>query len=235
MTQRFILYFFISLFLALVVWSCVDIPSSGELPPDYKATVRFINVATDVGAGVVRIDGVAKGSSLSLRDASPYYSDVAAGGRKLRFGSDTLVQNVRFLSNEQHTVLIVPLSGTTRFLNLDEGYNFRNNAKAGVAQVRFINAAQGSSSVSFRDSAASGNELAARGYVIDGGYTDVRPGNHNIYAISAGGDTATFNGDFASGRRYTIVATRSGGSLQISRFTERQYGLTKAGSAQEKE
>lgn len=227
MIKLLIHFFFISLILALGVWSCVDVPSSGELPPNYKSTVRFIHVATDAGAGRVAVDGVPKSESLNFGQASQYFNDILAGGRLLKFGTDTSGQNVTFVSNGQHTVLVVARFGDRRFLNLNEGYNFRNNAPTGVAQVRFVNAAQGSSSISFRDSSVLGRELTVSAFLSESGYTNVTPGNHTIYAISNIGDTATFSGAFTTGRRYLIVATGNASSFQMTRFTERQFGLTK--------
>jgi hypothetical protein len=225
MTKRLILFLFTSLVVVLGVGSCVDVPSNGELPPNYKTMIRFIHVATDAGAGSVTIDGSAKGGSLSFGGISPWYSDVPAGGRRLKFGSDTLTQNVNLISNNQHTVLIVARSGNTRFLNLDEGYNFRNNASPGIAQVRFINAANGSAtSIKFRDNDVFDRDTIASAYNAVEGYKNITPGSHTFIVVSNEGsaviDTSSSSaqvkssgsarvvlGDSAYGVRYWIQVT----------------------------
>ena len=139
----------------LISWSCVDTPSQGQLPPDYRALARFVNAASDAPSGDVTIDGTTVGN-ISFGQATDYI-DIPAGGRSAGFAAAT--QAITFRSNSQNTVVIFPLTGSNRFLNLDEGYSFTNNSsgQAGIAQVMFIHVAKGSApAVSFKDTLATG-------------------------------------------------------------------------------
>ncbi len=179
--------------LALVViWGCVDVPNEGQAPPNYHALARFVNAAPDAAGGPVTVDG-AQLTTLSFGDASGYY-DVLAGGRQASFAS--INQNINLRSNSQNTVLIYALTSGNRFLVLDEGYNFTNNGIPGVALVRFVNAAQGSSpAVSFHDSTATGTLLRdGVSYITVDPYTSLTPGSHSIVVVSDGGYTVTIDG-----------------------------------------
>jgi hypothetical protein len=178
--------------LFIIGWGCVDVPSEGQLPPDYHALARFINVATDAPAGPVTVDGSSVGT-LTFGAASSYI-DYPAGGRKAVFAS--VSQTVDLRSQSQNSVLVIPLSNGSRFLVLDEGYNFVNNGKPGVASVRFVNVAQGSApELSFADDSATGTTLKdAVGYLAAQQYTDISPGAHTIFVVSNGSYISTIDG-----------------------------------------
>ncbi|MBI1804348.1 MAG: CHRD domain-containing protein [Ignavibacteriae bacterium] len=180
--------------VSLIFWSCVDTPSQGQLPPDYRALTRFVHVATDAASGQVTVDGNAVGT-LSFGEATGYL-DLPAGGREFGFASAT--KTVPLRSNSQNTILIYPLTGTDRFLSMDEGYSFTNNSngQAGIAQIRFMHVAKGSApAVSFKDSSATGTVLkGAVPFATGQGYTNVSAGTHAVYVTSDGGYEATING-----------------------------------------
>ncbi len=180
--------------LCFASWSCVDVPTSGQLPPDYHALARFVNLATDAAGGAVTVDGTTAGT-LNFGDNTDYI-DFLAGGRSMGFAGDQ--QSVDLRSNSQNTVIVMALAGGNRFLKLDEGYSFANNFQGagGTGQVMFVHVGQGSApTISFRDSAALGPDLKADvPYAKAVGYTDVPAGTHTIYAVSTGGYTANLNG-----------------------------------------
>lgn len=74
---------FILLSIGMVLWSCVDIPSSGFSPPDYRSLVRFIHA----GRGVDTIAVLISTDTLNTRSTSS--SQVVSGGDTIRI-SDTL-------------------------------------------------------------------------------------------------------------------------------------------------
>jgi hypothetical protein len=191
---------FLSLILIVILfiigWGCVDVPSQGQLPPDYHALARFINVATDAAPGPVTIDGSLVGSPAF--GVATSYIDFPAGGRKAVFAS--VSQTVDLRSQSQNSVLVIPLSNGDRFLVLDEGYNFTNNGKPGVASVRFVNAAQGSApQLTFTDSSLTGAELKSGvGYLAVQPYTDLPPGGHMIYVLSNGSYLSAIDGAHAT-------------------------------------
>lgn len=180
--------------LCLASWSCVDVPSSGQLPPDYHALARFVNVATDAAGGPVTVDATTA-TTLNFGDNSDYI-DFLAGGRNMGFSGD--VQSIDLRSNSQNTILVMALTGGNRFLKLDEGYSFSNNFQGatGTGQVMFVHVGQGSApTIAFRDSAANGPDLqAAVPYAKAVSFTDVPAGVHTVYAVSTGGYTASLSG-----------------------------------------
>ena len=124
------------------------------------------------------------------------------------------------------------MSGTTRFLSLDEGYTFSNNGAADAAQVRFINASEGSSAgVSFRDTSEAGPDLSADvAYLSAGDYTSVVPGTHTIVAVSAVDTVALAPSSFVAGHKYVIIASGTGSTLSLMQLSERQPGVSKLGT-----
>ncbi len=232
MVTHKILLFLLVACVSLVFWNCVDVPSEGQVPPDYYSLMRVVNVATDapLASGNFSVDGSVAGN-LSLGTFSSYLT-VKSGGRVLAFEGDTITQKVVLGSNRQYTVLIVPINGTNRFLSLDEGYTFNNNGSADVAQIRFINASTGSSGgVSFRDTTESGPDLSADvAYLVANGYTDVTPGTHTIVAVSSADTVALPASSFEAGHKYVVVASGAGSTLTLLQISERQPGVTKFGT-----
>jgi hypothetical protein len=184
--------------LSLVVWSCVDVPTEGALPPDYHALARYVHVATDAGTGSVTVDGASVGS-LSFGQSTEYL-DLLAGGRNLDFASTT--QKVVFRSKSQNTVLVYALSGSNRFLKLDEGYYDKNPFAGGAnnAQIQFVHVGQGSfPTLEFREDSKSGAILQSDvPYATGTAYANVDAGSHTIYVVSNGGYSATINGSQGS-------------------------------------
>src|SRR2546426_8788801 len=184
MTTRSICFLLAVGVLPLIVWSCVDVPTGGQAPPNYHALARFVNATADGAGGSVTVDGTPV-ATLGF-GAGSVYVDVLAGGRNIGFGSS--VQGVSFRSQSQNTVVIYGLAGSNHFLNGDEGYSFKNNGKGdpAIAQVRFMNVARGSApEISFFDSSATGPSIRSGvAYGSSSAYTDVGAGTHTVYAVS---------------------------------------------------
>src|ERR1051326_7165485 len=212
MTTRSICFLLIIGILAFAVSSCVDTPSSGQATPDYHALARIVDVTADQTGGAVTIDGN-QVANLSF-GASSAYIDILAGGRDLGFGST--VQHVNFRSNSQNTVLLYALTGSNKFLAVDEGYSFTNNGGGDPAltQVKFVHVATGSApAISFYDSSASGTPLAADvGYPTSTGYVNLTAGSHQVYAVSNGGYTANISGSQVTP---TPVTTNTTGTASL--------------------
>ena len=212
MTTRSICFLLTIGILAFAVSSCVDTPSSGQATPDYHALARIVDVTADQTGGAVTIDGN-QVANLSF-GASSAYIDILAGGRDLGFGST--VQHVNFRSNSQNTVLLYALTGSNKFLAVDEGYSFTNNGGGDPAltQVKFVHVATGSApSISFYDSSASGTPLAADvGYPTSTGYVNLTAGSHQVYAVSNGGYTANISGSQVTP---TPVTTNTTGTASL--------------------
>ena len=220
MTTRSICFLLAVGVLTLIVWSCVDVPTGGQSPPDYHALARFIDAAADGAGGPVTVDGTPVTTLVFA--AGSVYIDVPAGGRDIGFGST--VQKVNLRSNSQNTVVVFGLTGSNRFTAADEGYSFKNNGGGdpALAQVKFIHAAFVSApQISFFDSAATGTAIKTGvGYGTSSGYANLSAGTHTIYVVSNGEYVAAFSG---SQEPPAGVATNTTGSGTL--------GVTAADSA----
>jgi hypothetical protein len=212
MTTRSICFILMIGVVSFVVSSCVDTPSSGQATPDYHALARIVDATADQGGGAVTIDGN-QAANLSY-GASSAYLDILAGGRNFGFGAT--VQHVNFRSNSQNTVFLYAMSGSARFLNVDEGYSFTNNGGGdpSLTEVKFVHVATGSApSISFYDSSAIGTPLAADvAYPTSTGYVNLTAGAHQVYAVSNGGYTALISGGQVSP---TPVTTNTTGTATL--------------------
>ena len=207
--------------LSFVVWSCVDVNTTNVTTQDYRSTVRFIDVATDSSAShVLTVDGGSV-ATLALGDSSVYLS-LHSGNRLLNFVDS---QRVNFNTDEQGTVLIHSKVQGKRFLFLLEGDQKRNNAKAGVASVRFVNAADSSAAtLAFRDVSALGTDLAGSvSYFAASGYTDVTPGPHSLFVVSNEGSAVL---DGSQPVPATSSISSGGGRFALGSSTGLQYLLT---------
>lgn len=225
MITRSICFLLIAGVLAIIISSCVDTPSGGQAPPDYHALARFVNVTADGTGGAVTVDGN-QVANLSFGSSSAYV-DVLAGGRSLGFA--TAVQQVNFRSNSQNTVLVYALPGSSRFLNVDEGYSFVNNGGGNPAltQVKFVHVATGSApAISFFDSSVTGSLLTADvAYSSSSGYVNLSAGGHQVYVVSNGGYSATIGGSQVTP---TAVSTSTTGtaSLDLTVADSASYTVT---------
>jgi|Deesub1362B_J571_1020462.scaffolds.fasta_scaffold03651_4 hypothetical protein len=72
--------------LAFVLSSCVDVPSEAPPLPKFKAKLRVIHAATDLGEVTVKLDGEVL-ASLNMEGASPYV-DLDAGKHAFQVGNE---------------------------------------------------------------------------------------------------------------------------------------------------
>jgi hypothetical protein len=204
------LYLSISLLLIGAIWvACVDVPSGpGTNPnPNFRSMARFVNLAPTKPAGSINVDGVATGSSMNYLDNTGYL-DIAAGSRSLTFGTSTAVVQA-FGSEQQSTLVIYEVPGTgtateVAYLNLVEGDYTKNNAVAGFAKVKFVNAANGAAAnVIFRQNSATGSTIATSAFGAASQYLQRDPdASDTIFALSGGG--------YATGSSGTIGSATSG-------------------------
>ncbi len=204
----------IILMLSVIVWSCVDVNNS-NVPSsiNYRSLIRFVNLAGDApSSGTVSVDGSSVGS-ISY-GGSTAYLDLPAGSRTLGYSGAS--QLVSFASDGQFTVVVHSLSGTDRFLRLDEGYTFKSNSVglADTTQIRFVNSAVGfAPNLIFREDSLTGTDVAGSvAFLRNQPYTLVGAGSHTYYAISNGGYTATIEG----GQSVPPVTTTSAGTAALT-------------------
>ena len=202
--------------VSLFIVSCVDVNTT-NIPTgkDYRSLVRFIHLAGDNQSSTpVTMDGVAV-STLSF-GATSGYLDSPAGSRVLGFTGATQLEN--FSTDNQYTVLIHSLSGTVRFLKLQDGYVFKNNGsgKTDTTQIRFIHIAKGfNATVQFREGSISGTDVNDASYLSAAGFTELPSGAHTFYAVSDGGYTASIDSSQAPSQPSTTTSGTASISLTV--------------------
>lgn len=183
------LFLALGLLLLVGVWgACVDVPNGpGTLiNPNYRSQARFVHAVPGGAAGDLKVDGTTIGN-IALGSATGY-ADIASGSRSVVFGA-AAAQNLSFGSEQQSTFAIYSdATGALAYLNLLEGHKDKNNGKAGKAKVKFVNVAQGSANVSFRDGSPTGPDLATGvAFASTPQYTELDPATRTIHAASNGG------------------------------------------------
>jgi hypothetical protein len=138
--------------LAWIFVGCVDIPSEGHTPPDYKAEVRvlYLDPMITGTASIVMAPGpdFTSFSSTGLPSGtfgSPIsaYSVLDAGAKRIFLSpgdADTSV--ITFAVELRGTLFILPRPdvANSRFLFASERYTFATNGIPDSGRVRFLNA-----------------------------------------------------------------------------------------------
>jgi hypothetical protein len=128
-------------FIMMLVIGCVKLPSEAPALPEFKAELRFINAASDVGQASVTVDGQ-DAASLALGAASDYL-EFDAGNRIFKLENqpaETLFVDSDFFG----TIFIMPRVNPTdsRFGKLQERWRHTNNlpadSTAGVTVVQMV-------------------------------------------------------------------------------------------------
>lgn len=114
--------------------SCVDIPTEAPPLPDFKAKLRVIHVATDVGDPGVKINGVGVGA-LAFGNSTAYQT-VDAGRHAFQAGSekaDTLFIDTDFSG----TVFMATkdANNTRRFIKMREHWLYTDVAPADMGKI----------------------------------------------------------------------------------------------------
>jgi hypothetical protein len=137
--------------LAALLIGCVDIPSEGHTPPDYKASVRVmyldpaitgtanLTIADGPNFDTFRSDVLPAGS---FGDVTAY-STINAGGKQLFVNpGDTDTSTVTVATDFRGSLIVLPRPDVSmnRFLLLGEGRTFEEEGVHEGSQVRFVNA-----------------------------------------------------------------------------------------------
>ncbi|MDH4070499.1 MAG: hypothetical protein OEV30_08745 [Ignavibacteria bacterium] len=224
---------------ALLVAGCVEIPSEGHTPPDYKASVRvmYVDPAITASASINVAEGPSFGSfSTSIFPSGSFgtvtgYTTVNAGGKQLFLSpGDADTSALTIAADQRGTLLVLPRSSTAdpRFLLNGEGRLFEPTGIEGSSRVQFINAITGGMADTtniavdvYRTSdsttvvtnlafgAASADVLVEEG--VSEGFYLTRAG-----ATGALGTAVTITG--ASNTDYTMVGSGSADAATLSSF-----------------
>jgi len=135
----------------LLVVGCVDIPSTGHTPPDYKASIRvmYTDPAITATANIVVAEGpdfdtfvtnIFPSGSFGTVSA---YSTLNAGGKQLFLSpGDADTAALSIATDQRGTLIVLPRETTAdpRFLLKGEGRTFEDVGVDGSSQVRVVNA-----------------------------------------------------------------------------------------------
>lgn len=211
----------------------VDDPAYPKVP-DFRASARFVHVATDApAAGAVTVDGAVVGT-IAFGQATPYMN-FPAGTRNIGFAGIT--QPVLLNTDFEGTILIHALSRGNRFVYLHEGPRIGSKNNPDTVLIRFVNAALGSApNISFvKDDSATGASLSSDvAFGSSPSYRRLAPGNYTIFGVSNGSYLATIAGSqvvppvtgVLSSGTGTFTLTVSGGlSYNISVTSDNSQGF----------
>ena len=192
MTTRSLCSLLAAVVLTLIIWSCVDVNQPNFSTQDYRALVRFVDLASDAqAAGTLTVSEAGNVATFAYLQSTAYL-DLPAGGRTMTFAGTS--QPVTVATGLQGTVFIHALSGVNRFFFTSEGDLIKNYSSGtpGKAGVKFINVAVNfAPSISFRMDSSTGSLISGNiGYETDRLYLDIAAGGHNIFAVSNGGYVA---------------------------------------------
>ncbi len=138
--------------LSMLVVGCVDIPSEGPTPPDFKAQIRvmYLDPLLTASTNIVVASGPAFSNfqtnvfpAGSFGDPVTAYSTVDAGGKQLFVSpGDADTSALTFATDQRGMLLVLPRPDVVtqpRFGVLGEGRTFEAIGVEDSSQVRFVN------------------------------------------------------------------------------------------------
>ncbi|HHM24005.1 MAG TPA: DUF4397 domain-containing protein [Bacteroidetes bacterium] len=207
--------------------SCVKIPTEAPPLPKFKAKLRIIHAATDVGEVAVKLDGQNL-ATLSMEGASPYV-DVDAGKHAFQVGSedvDSLFVDTDFVG----TFYIAAKAGgnTKRLIKKRERWMFNPPAPKDTAAVVFAQMSPDGAydilwagSYSGSDTSYSKNGTLASGLAFTkfaGGFFPVTGWSYTFYVTDGTDTLLTVNPTISSGKSVTEVLMNNKANLKVKEF-----------------
>jgi hypothetical protein len=139
-----------ALFAAVLMTGCVEIPSEGHNPPDYKSSVRvmYLDPAFTSSTSIM----VAEGPDFTPFSSTIFpsgsfgtvtaYSTVNSGGKQLFVDADPDTSALTIATEQRGTLVVLPRPDVAnpRFLVLGEGRTFEAVGITGASRVRILNA-----------------------------------------------------------------------------------------------
>ena len=215
---------------------CVDIPSEGHTPPDFKAQIRVMYLDPSLsGTAMISIASAPDFDSFqtNVLGAGSFgtvtsYSTVDAGGKQLLVTGDADTSALSFASDQVGTLLVLPMPD--RFVLLGEGRMFDPVGITGASRVRFVNAVTRGASDTLdvavdvvQDSVVVDPGLAFRGTSDE--YLEVPEGTTVTFYLTRSGaaeaitDVVMITG--VSNTDYTIVGSGSADAAVLASFENR--------------
>lgn len=216
-----------TILIALFLISCADVPSTAPEFPDFKAQVRFIHAASDLGDVELLVQetvgaGFTSKGTLSFQGSLGYF-EIPAGNRQFTLrsgGSDISTEQLAIESDGKITILILP--STPRLKLYKERRTF-DALPDTVGQVRFIGAISGDNTYDIVNT-ADGSVVAENiGFGGSSGYVNLPAGSytfgmvvHETEDVLATAEAITL----ANGQRYTVVMLGASDSPALSTFQD---------------
>ena len=199
--------------LVLSVWliSCVDVPTNGPTPPDFRSEFRFASAAADLGDVGVSVDGQSIGNVSFLGEIA--HADYPSGNRVVTLSNGDELR-VPMTFDERATVLILPLTAAVReFIKLVERRTF-DAAATSTARARIVHASPDAGDITTTLVGTDTTLVVSGSYRDVSNYASIPAGDYAYTAISTAGDTVTGTLTLANIRQ-TAVLAGSTGSLAL--------------------
>lgn len=206
----------LAIFCLAWLMGCADVSSTGPTPPEFNSEYRFLNAAPDLGSVNIAFDLGPAVSGLDFATANSHQAYPSGNRLAVLSNSDSL--RVAFTSDQRATVVILPMTGTTReFVKLVER-RLIDSATTTNGRLRVVNtlvsgSAEGPAvdvTVAGADTTVSVDGLAYRG---DSGYLALPSGNYTVSAVASGDSTVIVSTSITlSNARSTSVLVGDAGS-----------------------
>jgi len=207
----------------LAISSCVKIPTEAPPLPKFKAKLRVIHAATDIGEVTVKLDGQNL-ATLSMEGASPYV-DLDAGKHAFQVGSedvDSLFVDTDFVGT--FYIAAKTNGNTKRLIKKRERWLFNPPAPTDSAVVAFAQMSPDGEykiEMSGTNGTDNVNETLADKLAFTE-FTAVKipvTGWTYTFYVSSGSDTLlTVNPTIASGKSVTEVLMNEKANLKVKEF-----------------
>jgi hypothetical protein len=225
---------------ATLIVGCVEIPSEGHTPPDYKSSIRvmYLDPAITSSTSIMVAEGpdfdpfVSNIFQSGSFGTVTTYSTVNSGGKQLFLPAPLDPDTSAFsIATEQRGTLAVlprPDVSMPRFLLIGEGRTFESVGITGASRVRVLNAVarSGSDTVDvavdiFRTSDSTSVETGLAFGTFSDFIEVASDSSEGFYLVRAGSDevlTGSVSVTGASNTDYTIVGSGSSDAASFDSF-----------------
>lgn len=225
---------------AVLMVGCVEIPSEGHTPPDYKSSIRvmYLDPAITAAANIVVSEGPTFETFVSNIFPSGSFGTVSSytvinsGGKQLFLSpGDADTASLPILTEQRGTLVVLPRPDVSmpRFVLANEGRTFETIGITGASRVRVLNAiARGTTDTAdvavdvFRtsDSTSVATGLAFGSF---SDYLEVTADSSEGFYLMRNGSTQVLTGTAvtiagASNTDYTLVGSGSADAASFDSF-----------------
>ncbi len=205
--------------LLVQFFGCVDIPTEGVTPPNYKVPIRFVNA---YGSDVTIVIDNSTTYNISAM-GSIDYNLVNAGSRTidLYVNGDTIREVKALTVNEKGTMFIHSPNSEGRYFTFNKERNtYTLSLNDSLPQVRFINATD-TTQLSVADTSSNifSNKSFVTSSVVD---YELMSSTYqeNLYLKSGNTFVDTVLVNFQARKNYTLVSVKNGTATKLLQLTD---------------